>query len=102
MYKKLLAVAALSLSLMACSHPPTKEQVSDAIKKLVPVNFQVLQVSEIKDVPSLYEVVIRVNGQPVVLYMDKNAKYVFSGSLMSLDKKVNLTVETQKKYMQKQ
>jgi hypothetical protein len=102
MLKKLIAAVTLSLSLVACSKPPTNQQVSDAIKKIIPATFQVLQVTETKAVPSLYEVVIKVNNQPVVLYVDKKTQYVFSGSLMSLDNKVNLTVETQKKFMQKQ
>ena len=102
MLKKLLTAVILSLLLAACSKPPTNQQLTDAIKKLIPSNIEVLQVNELKAVPSLYEVVVKVNNQPVVLYVDRKAQYVFSGSLVSLDNKLNLTMETQKKFMQKQ
>ena len=101
MLRKLSVACALSLSLVACSAPPTKEQVKESVKRIIPVNFEVLQVSELKEVPGLYEVILRANNQPIVLYVDKKAKYVISGSLMALDTKTNLTLESQKKFLPK-
>ena len=101
MLKKSLAVCLLALFLVGCSKPPTKEQVQESIKQLVPVDFEVVDVTELKQVPGLYQVVIRVNNQPVVLYLDKSAKYAFSGNLLSLADKTNLTQEVQKKYLEK-
>lgn len=101
MLKKLVAVCALSLLVAACSTPPSKEQVKESVKRIIPTNFEVLQVAKLQEIPGLYEVVIRVNNQPVVLYVDKTAKYVVSGTVMSLDNKVNLTMQTQKKFMTK-
>ena len=101
MLKKLSVATCLLLSLAACSAAPTKDQVKESVKKIIPVAFEVLEVNEVKDIPGLYEVVIRANKQPIVLYMDKKTKYVISGSLMSLDNKSNLTLETQKKFLQK-
>lgn len=101
MLKKSLVLCLLALSLAACSKPPAKEQVQEAIKKFIPVDFEVLQISELKDVAGLYEVVISVNRQPVVFYVDKECKYVFSGSVMSTETKANLTVETQQKFQTK-
>lgn len=101
MFKKFLMLALMAFSLAACSKPPAKEQVQAAIKNFIPVNFEVLQLSELKEIPGLYEVVISVNQQPVVLYVDKKTKYVFSGNVMSVDTKANLTVETQKKFQKK-
>ena len=101
MFKKLCVACVLSLALAACSTPPTKEQVKESVKRIIPVNFEVLQVAELKEVPGLYEVVLKANSQPIVLYVDQKAKYVLSGSLMALDTKVNLTMETQKKFQQK-
>lgn len=101
MFKKFLVLALMAFSLAACSKPPAKEQVQAAIKNFIPVNFEVLQLSELKEIPGLYEVVISVNQQPVVLYVDKKTKYVFSGNVMSVDTKANLTVETQKKFQKK-
>lgn len=101
MLKKFLVLSLVALSLAACSKPPAKEQVVAAVKTFIPVKFEVLQLSELKEVPGLYEVVISVNQQPVVLYVDKKAKYVFSGSVMSVDTKANLSVETQTKFQKK-
>jgi len=101
MLKKFVVLCVLALTLAACSKPPAKEQVQEAIKKFIPVNFEVLQISELKGVAGLYEVVISVNREPVVFYVDKKCEYVFSGSVMSAESKSNLTVETQKKFQTK-
>lgn len=101
MAKKYLVLVIALLTLTACSKPPGKEQVQETIKKFVPVNFEVLQLSEFKGLPGLYEVVISVNRQPVVFYVDRKCEYVFSGSVLSTQTKENLTVETQKKFQSK-
>jgi thiol:disulfide interchange protein DsbC len=101
MLKKFIVVSLVAFSLAACSKPPAKEEVQAAVKKFIPVNFEVLQLSELKEIPGLYEVVISVNQQPVVLYVDKKAKYVLSGNVMSVENKANLTLETQKKFQKK-
>jgi len=101
MYKRLLVVSCFALALAACSAAPTKEQVSEGLKKIIPASFEVLSISELKEIPGLYEVVLRANKQIIVLYTDKKTKYVLSGSLMALDSRSNLTLETQMKYQQK-
>jgi len=102
MLKKFSALCLLALLVAACSSkPPAKEQVQQAIKKFVPMNFDIMEVSEMKGMPGLYEVVIGVNKVPVVLYVDKDVKYVFSGSVMEVDSKTNLTLESQKKHVKK-
>ncbi|MCM0083679.1 hypothetical protein L4X63_19000 [Geomonas sp. Red32] len=100
MFRKLLTVVVVSLALAACSQAPTKEEVTGAVKKIIPMQFEVLQVTQLQEIPALYQVVIRVNNQPVVLYVDKKAQYIVSGSVLALDKKVNLTAEVQKQYLQ--
>lgn len=101
MYKKLFFACCIALTLAACSPAPTKEQVSDSVRKILPTAFEMLEVRELKDIPGLYEVVVRIDKQPVVLYLDKKMKYVFSGSLVSLETKNNLTVESQKRFLPK-
>lgn len=95
----LLCLAALLLS--ACSKPPAKDQVQAAVKKFIPMNFDVLQVSEIKGIDGLYEAVISVGGHPVIFYVDKKCDYIFTGSMMSTETKANLTTEAQKKFQNK-
>jgi hypothetical protein len=46
-------------------------------------------------VPGLIEVAVKMDKQPVVLYMDKKAQYVFSGSLLHVETRKNLTIEAQ-------
>jgi len=87
--------------LFACSTQiPSKEAVSESIKKIMPPNFQVLSIVPLKEVPGLIEVSVKMNKQPVVLYMDKKAQYVLSGSLLHIETKRNLTAEAQSKLKQ--
>ncbi|MBJ6727454.1 disulfide isomerase DsbC N-terminal domain-containing protein [Geomesophilobacter sediminis] len=100
MTKKYLAMLVFVL-LAGCSSAPSKEQVKESMKKLIPVDFQVVDVRAVSQVPGLVEVVIKAGNQPMVIYMDKKAKYVLSGSLMEVDTKKNLTRETVTKYQTK-
>jgi len=92
----LVAKIVLSVSLFllcACTATPGKEQVSKTIQKIMPPNFEVVSVSPLKEVPGLIEVLVKMDKQPVVLYMDKKAQYVISGSLLHVESKRNLTAE---------
>lgn len=84
--------------LCACTQQaPSKQAVSESIKKIMPANFEVVSVTPLKEVPGLVEVSVKMDKQPVVLYMDNKAQYVFSGSLLHVDTKKNLTIEAQGK-----
>jgi hypothetical protein len=89
----------LLLALSACSSAPSKEQVKESIKKIMPVSFEVVEVRELKEVPGLYQVVLQAGKQPLVVYMDKKAKYLLSGTLLSVATKTNLTMQVQQRYM---
>lgn len=92
-----LLLGLLAVLLCACSKAPSKEVVSEAIKKIMPPNFEIVSISPLKEVPGLIEVSVKMDKQPVVLYLDKKVKYVLSGSLISLESKQNLTIDAQKK-----
>ncbi|ABQ26007.1 disulfide isomerase DsbC N-terminal domain-containing protein [Geotalea uraniireducens] len=100
---KVLIFGVMIMALLAaCSGgTPKKEEVTASIKKILPVNFEVLEINKLKDIPGLCEVVVKVDKQPVVFYIDNKAKYVVSGSIVAVDTKQNLTLETQKKFAQK-
>lgn len=98
---KRVFISACFLALTACSSAPSKEQVKESVKKIMPISFEVVDVREAKEVPGLYQVVLKTGGQPTVVYLDKSGKYLFSGSLMELDTKTNLTAEVQKRYLNK-
>lgn len=92
------ASALFVLVICACSNQtPDKKNVADAIRKIMPPTFEVVSVMPLKEVPGLIEVAVIMDKKPVVLYMDKNAKYVFSGSLLHVETKKNLTIEAQSK-----
>jgi len=97
MMTRIAAVLFLALMVTACGGTPKKEDVAASIKKIMPVNFEVIGVSPVKDISGLYEVLVKVDKQPVVLYVNKNAKLVVSGSIVDIETKQNLTLEAQKK-----
>ncbi len=101
MSKRFAVLCLFVLVLSACSKPPAKEQVQAAVKKFIPMNFDVLQVSEVKGIDGLYEAAINVGGHPVIFYVDKKCEYIFTGSMMSTETKANLTTEAQKKFQNK-
>lgn len=93
-----LMFVGLTGCLTACgSSAPSKEEVTASIKKIMPVNFEVVQITPLKEISGLSEVVALVDKQPVVFYTDRKAKYVLSGSLVNIETKQNLTLEAQKK-----
>jgi len=101
MLKRVVALCALTLVIAGCGKAPGKEKVQESLKRFIPVNFQVLEVSKLQQIPGLYQVVLRADKQTLVLYVDQKAQYVLSGNLMELDSKKNLTLETQNKFLQK-
>ena len=95
---KLVLCSVLCAAFSACSvNTPTKEIVSVSIKKIMPANFEVVSVTPLKEMPGMVEVAVKMDKQPVVLYMDNKAQYLFSGSLLHIESKRNLTVEAQGK-----
>ena len=92
-----IVLLAISLFICACSQTPDKKNIADSIRKIMPPNFEVVSVMPLKEVPGLIEVSIKMDKQPVILYMDKKAQYVLSGSLLHVESKKNLTIEAQSK-----
>jgi thiol:disulfide interchange protein DsbC len=84
--------------IQGCSlNTPSKETVTAAVKQIMPTNFEVVNVVQLKELPGLIEVSVKMGNQPVVLYMDRKSQYLFSGSLLELKTKKNLTVDAQSK-----
>lgn len=77
---------------------PSKEGVKAAIQKIMPGNFEVASVADLKEIPSICEAVITTSNQPVVFYMDKKGEYVISGSILEIKSKRNITMERQQAY----
>jgi hypothetical protein len=93
-----LAATLLLIALTACGGGvPKKEVVEASIKKIMPVKFEITGISAVKDIPGLFEVLVKVDKQPVVLYVNSKASLVVTGSVMDVENKKNLTLEAQKK-----
>lgn len=93
-----IVLSLIALLICACSSQlPDKKIVSESIRKIMPPNFEVVSVVPLKEVPGLIEVSVKMDKQPIVLYMDKKAQYVLSGSLLHVESKKNLTIEAQGK-----
>ncbi|NVN99824.1 MAG: hypothetical protein HXX17_10900 [Geobacteraceae bacterium] len=100
MHRNTLLIAALIFSLLisSCSKSssrPTDLQVGEAVKSLLPANHKIVRITPVEGIPGIIEVVAKIDTQSVVLYLDKSLKYVFSGSLMEIATKKNLTAESQ-------
>lgn len=85
------------MTISACNNAPKIEVVTASIKKIMPVNFEIVGISAVEGIPGLFEVLVKADKQPVVLYVNKNAKIVVSGSIINVDSKQNLTLDAQKK-----
>lgn len=94
---KKVAMIVCVLGLVACggSGSPSKDTVKASVKKILPVEFEVADVRAMKEVPGIYEVVIKLGNQAVVFYTDKTTRYLVNGSIVDSETKKNLTMERQ-------
>ncbi|MDD2366206.1 MAG: disulfide isomerase DsbC N-terminal domain-containing protein [Desulfuromonadaceae bacterium] len=89
----LLLVVALS----GCSsNKPSEEKIKASIKKIMPIEPKITSVKPLDYFPGLVEVVISIDGKPIVYYTDTKGDYVVSGSILRAEDKVNLTQEVMK------
>jgi hypothetical protein len=96
--KAIIVSIALSTMLFGCGGgTPSKEQVSEALKPILPPNFTVNSVEKLSALENVFEVVVLIDKQPTVLYVDGKLKHVISGSIVEIASKKNLTYETQMK-----
>jgi thiol:disulfide interchange protein DsbC len=72
-------------------HILSKEEAGDLLKGLFP-GIRVLDVG-ISPSKALWEVFSEVGGRKGILYVDFSKKYVFSGAIISVKEKKNLTQE---------
>lgn len=77
---------------------PSKDKVKESIKQILPIDFEITNLRELKEIPGVYEVVLKLDKQHIVFYVDKKAKYIISGSVVETATKKNLTLETQNAY----
>jgi hypothetical protein len=91
----ILLIALISAStISACSaSKPSDEKIKASIKKIMPIDPQIISVKELNYFPGLVEVVIKIDNKPVVFYTDKKGDYIVSGSILKAENKQNMTEE---------
>lgn len=72
-------------------HTLSKEEASDLLKGIFP-GIKVLDV-RISPAKALWEIFSEVGARKGIVYVDFSKKYVFSGSMISIKEKKNLTQE---------
>jgi hypothetical protein len=97
MIKQIAATLLITAMVSGCSSDPTADKVTEALKPIMPPNFTVNSVVKLNALSDIYEVVVLIDKQPTVLYLDKKLKHVISGSIVEIATKKNLTYETQMK-----
>ena len=89
----------ISAMISACSGScPSPKDARTALQPIMPANFEVKEVRALRELPSLCESVVVTDKQPIVVYLDKKGKVIFSGSVIELASKKNLTMERLKEY----
>jgi len=102
MKKALVFSLFASFVLVSCQQGkacPKEDKVKASMKEFIPQEFRVESIQALKEIPGLCEVVIKVDGQPLVFYTDREMKYVLAGDLLSLVDKKNITRERQQEFM---
>lgn len=95
--KSLFAALLLVCLVAGCGAVPSKDEVSEALKPIMPPGFSVKNIEKFSALDGVYEAVVVINDQPTVLYLDRSLKHVISGSVVEISSKKNLTYETQMK-----
>lgn len=98
---KFVSISLLLLVLAACTGSlPSKEVVTTALKKVIPLAFTVEEIKTLDVIPGVCQVVIIANNQPLVFYMNNKGTHIISGSVIEVASKKNLTLDVIKKYQQ--
>jgi len=78
---------------------PSEDEVREAVKGLISGNYSVEDISPLKEIRGLCQVVVKVRNQPIVFYIDPEAKYILAGNLLEIETRKNLTREVARQYM---
>lgn len=95
--RSLAVTTVVIFQLAGCAADPSTEKVTEALKPIMPTDFAVNSVAKLSALNGVYEVVVTINKQPTVLYIDRKLTHVISGSVMEIASKKNLTYEAQQK-----
>lgn len=97
--KKILftGLVIFSISVFGCSdNKPSEEKIKTSIKRIMPIEPHISSIKELGYFPGLIEVVVMIDGKPIVFYTDRKGDYIVSGSILKAENKQNLTQEVLK------
>lgn len=95
MTKLASAVVVAAVFIGGCGTCPSPEGAKKVLQPIMPQNFTILGAGASREVPSLCEVAVAIDKQNMIVYLDKNKKYVFSGSVIELATRKNITQQKQ-------
>lgn len=94
---RFIVVAMLIFGMCGCSSSkPSEDKIKASIKKIMPIEPKITSVKELDYFPGLVEVIIMIDGKPIVYYTDRKGDYIVSGSILKAENKQNLTQEVMK------
>jgi thiol:disulfide interchange protein DsbC len=99
--KRFLLVTGLLLALILLlfknSMALTKEEAANIIKEIVRKEFKILEVKEAPLV-GFWEVVTEVDQEKMIVYIDKNLRFIIHGQILDRQAKKNITLERLKEF----
>ncbi len=96
--RKLATLTSLALLLLyGNSFALTNEEATGILKELIKTEFKILEIKE-GPLEGLWEVVSEVGQDRMIIYIDKNSKFIFNGQILDLQTKKNLTIDRLKEF----
>ena len=97
-----MRILAILVSLMmflfyGSSFALTNEEATGILKELIKTEFKILEVRE-APLEGLWEVVSEVGQDRMIIYIDKNSKFIFTGQILDRQTKKNLTLDRLKEF----
>lgn len=97
-----MRILAILVSLMmflfyGSSFALTNEEATGILKELIKTEFKILEIRE-APLEGLWEVVSEVGQDRMIIYIDKNSKFIFTGQILDRQTKKNLTLDRLKEF----
>ncbi len=75
----------------------TNEEATGILKELIKTEFRIVEIRE-APLEGLWEVVSEVGQDRMIIYIDKNSKFIFTGQILDRQTKKNLTLDRLKEF----
>ncbi len=75
----------------------TNEEATNILKELIKTEFKILEIRE-APVEGLWEVVSEIGQDRMIVYIDKNSKFIFTGQILDRQTKRNITLDRLKEF----